>query len=162
MRLAVTLRYVATGESQASLSFNFRIRRLTICQILNEVPEKFGILLVQFQFLFQVHQRNGKGFQTISGISGALCLGAIDGKHCIIKCPPNSGSNFYNYKETFSLVLMAVADASYIFTYVDVGDYGRQSDSSVFCNTKCGEMLKAGFHITYFNVFHCNSESTIS
>ena len=38
MKLAVTLRYLATGVSQADLSFNFRLGRSTICKILEEVP----------------------------------------------------------------------------------------------------------------------------
>ena len=40
----------------------------------------------------------------ISGIFWGfpLCLGAIDGKHLIVQCPPNSGGAFYNYKDTFS------------------------------------------------------------
>ena len=42
LRLAVAIRYLATGESQASLSFNYIIGRSTVCEILDEVPEKFG------------------------------------------------------------------------------------------------------------------------
>ena len=38
--MAVALRYHATGESQASLSYNYRIGRSTVCDIMNEVPEK--------------------------------------------------------------------------------------------------------------------------
>lgn len=63
------------------------------------------------------------------------CLGAIDGKHIRIIKPQNSGSLYYNYKHYFSIQLLAICDSNYCFTFVDVGDYGKNSDSSIFKNT---------------------------
>ena len=53
------------------------------------------------------------------------CLGAIDGKHVRVQCPPRSGSQYYNYKKYFNLVLMAACDADHSFTWVDIGQYGK-------------------------------------
>lgn len=63
------------------------------------------------------------------------CIGAMDGKHIHLQAPINSGSNFFNYKSTFSIVLLALVDADYNFLYADVGCQGRISDGGVFRNT---------------------------
>ena len=67
------------------------------------------------------------------------CIGSLDGKHMMMRCPPNSHSLYYNYKGFFSIVLMALVDADYRFIYIDVGNYGSNGDSGIFKNSSLGE-----------------------
>jgi len=62
-------------------------------------------------------------------------MGATDGKHVVLQCPRNSASEYFNYKNAFSILLFALVDANYNFMFVDAGCQGRISDSVVFTNT---------------------------
>ncbi|XP_046145842.1 uncharacterized protein LOC114881191 [Osmia bicornis bicornis] len=69
-------------------------------------------------------------------------IGAVDGKHVMIQAPWNSGTEYHNYKNFFSIVLFALVDADYNFMYVDVGCQGRISDGGVFKNTNLYKKLE--------------------
>lgn len=60
------------------------------------------------------------------------CVAAIDRKHVVMQTPARSGSFYFNFKKTHSIVLMAVVNAKYEFTIIDVKDAGGQCDGGVF------------------------------
>lgn len=63
------------------------------------------------------------------------CIVAIDGKHIVMQAPGRSGSYYFNYKKSHSIVLIAVCNGNYQFTLLDIGDTGRNSDGGVFGNS---------------------------
>ena len=72
------------------------------------------------------------------------CFGAADCKHIPILHPKNSGSDYYNYKGFFSIVLLAIVDYDCKFLYVDVGCQGRISDGGVYRNSIFYKVLENG------------------
>jgi hypothetical protein len=127
LRLAITLRYLATGNSYTSLQYGFRVSNNSICQI---VPETCEAILSEFQdetmkcpTTPDEWREVSKQFSTRWNFHNTI--GAIDGKHIAIKCPDNCGSLYFNYKGFHSIVLLALVDADYKFLYVDLGANGR-------------------------------------
>ena len=84
-------------------------------------------------------EKIAEDFKTIWNMPN--CIGALDGKHIVIQAVPNSGSTFYNYKGTNSIVLMALVDAHRRFIYVDIGCNGRVSDGVVFDESTLSKYL---------------------
>lgn len=69
------------------------------------------------------------------------CLGSLDGKHIKMRKPACTGSKFFNYKHTFSIVLLALADAHYKFLFCDIGSQGRCSDAGVYAESDLRKAL---------------------
>ena len=63
-------------------------------------------------------------------------------------CPKGSGTQDYNYKGFYSIVFLAVCDAKYNFTTVDVGAYGSSNDSGVLLNSEMGQKFEEEVHDT--------------
>ncbi|XP_049804351.1 uncharacterized protein LOC126246423 [Schistocerca nitens] len=66
----------------------------------------------------------------------------MDGKHVMLQAPINTGSEYYNYKNFFSIVLFALVAANYHLLYADVGSQGRISDCGIFKNSKLWKKLQ--------------------
>lgn len=140
-RLAVTLRYLITGDAQVTIAASYRIGPSTVGRIIQETCQVIWDVLKEKDFL-SVPQ-DEEQWKTISRDFNnhwnfPHALGAIDGKHIVVQAPPRAGSEFFNYKKTHSIVLMGVCNAHYQFILVDIGDTGRQSDGSVYNNSNLG------------------------
>ena len=123
--MCIYFSFLAHGDSITTTAWFYRIGKSTMYKI---IPEVCQVIWETLQPIY-VRQPEVEDWIKISEDFELLwdypnCLGAIDGKHCRIWAPPNSGSKFHNYKGFFSCVLMAACDARYRFTWVDIGDYG--------------------------------------
>lgn len=136
---------MATGESFRSLSFGFRICHDYISIIVKQTLSVLKHKLVPI-FLPDPHQIDfkKKAEEFCYKWNFPNCILGIDGKHIRIRCPQNSGSLYYNYKDFFSIVLLAMVDANYKFVIVDIGSYGKEGDSSIFLKSDIGQRILNG------------------
>ncbi|XP_050693866.1 putative nuclease HARBI1 [Eriocheir sinensis] len=144
LRLAITLRYLATGESYKSLQYGFRVAHNTISLI---IPETCEAIFQEYKHEVLSCPKTPDEWKKVASLFSKRwhfhhTVGALDGKHIAIRCPPNGGSRYYNYKGFHSIVLMAVADADYKFLFCDVGATGCSSDGGIFSATTLREALE--------------------
>ena len=134
LKLAITLSYMASGDSYHSLMYAFRVSHSTISLFIPEVCEA---IVREYAEDVLAMPTTAEGWKAVAaGFSDKWqfhhALGAIDGKHVRIKCPKNGGSLYYNYKGFHSIILMALVGPNYEFLWVDVGANGSASDCQVF------------------------------
>lgn len=98
-RLAVTLRFLATGDSQKSIAFSFRLGHSTVTKIVEETSEALWKSLSNY---IKAPSTQNEWLKIASDFwelwNFPMCCGAIDGKHIVMQCPARAGSSFFNYK----------------------------------------------------------------
>ena len=115
-RLALTIRYLASGDSHRSLSFSYRIGLTTVHRIISETCLALWKALLEMKYLKAPNlphewMKIANEFERVWNFPN--CCGAIDGKHIRIQAPPGSGSLYFNYKHWHSIILLAVVSADY-------------------------------------------------
>ena len=114
-RLALTLRFLATGDAQQSLSYSFRIGKATVSKIISETCDAIYTSLAENYLSPPTTQSDwlniAEQFEELWNMPHVI--GCIDGKHIRIECPKLTGTLFHNYKGFFSIVLLAICDANF-------------------------------------------------
>ncbi|KAJ4436848.1 hypothetical protein ANN_16980 [Periplaneta americana] len=136
--------YLASGNTFTDLHYTYRMGISTIALIVRQVCEVIWEVMAEEclpEPTLQKWQEIAFGFQTKANFPN--CIGALDGKHIRVIKPIKSGSLFMNYKHYFSIALLGICDSNYCFIYIDVGAYGRNSDSTVFKDSGFWKKLEA-------------------
>jgi len=144
IKLAITLRFLATGNSYRSLAFGFRVASNTISLF---IPQVCDAIVDEYRQECLVTPTTVEEWRRIAEVfekrwNFPHCVGAIDGKHVALKKPGKSGSRFFNHKGFFSIVLLAVVDGDYKFLWVNVGSEGSCSDAGIFNRSSLAPALQ--------------------
>lgn len=144
-RLAITLRFLASGDSYESLSYLFLVSDKCISPMVLETCVVIWTVLQPLVFEELTEDfwlRSAAGFEVMWDLPH--CIAAVDGKHVRIQAPPHSGSTCFNYKKFFSIILMAACDPKLKFVFVDVGASGRRGDGNVHHSSAFAKKLRRG------------------
>ena len=128
------------------MQYYWRVGRTTICKF---VPQVCQAILKEFQHEYltcPADPEDGKKIEERFGNRWNVphVVGALDGKHIAIKKPKKSGSEYFNYKGYFSLVLLAFVNAEYKFLWVNVGASGSLPDTQIFNRSKLKRRIENG------------------
>ncbi len=150
LKVAITFHYMATGDSSKCLQYGFRVAYNTICVLIAEVS---SAIVDAYHEEVIVTPTTPDDWMVVTNTNSHRwqyhhCLGAIDGKHVAIRKPMNAGSYYFNYKNFHSIVLMALVDEDYKFTWVEVGANGTSSDAQIF--EDCGLKEAVDQHVIGF------------
>ena len=146
LKLALTLRHLASGSSYMSMRYGWRVPHNTQSVIVREVcqaiideylPEVMNCPTIPQEWL-----RVSEKF--LQKWNFPHTCGALDGKHIACKCPFKSGSQYYNYKHFYSIVLFALVDADYKFIFADLGGTGSASDAQIYNDSELKELAESG------------------
>ena len=123
LKLAVTLRHLASGSSYSDMKFSWRLPHNSISLIVREVCQA---IIDEYLNEVMICPTTPNDWREVaqefeSRWNFPHACGALDGKHVACRCPAKSGTMYYNYKGYYSVVLMALVDADYKFLWADVG-----------------------------------------
>lgn len=143
IRLAVCLYRLARGDYLHTVAELTGLGTSTVCVIVKEVSGSIINRLWQ-KFVTKNFPNNLDNLKEIMALfeenwQYPCCIGAVDGCHLPMKCPKGgqeSAKEYHNFKNFYSIVLMAMVDARQRFMWASSGFPGNSHDAIIFQSTK--------------------------
>ena len=144
LKVAITLRHLAAGTKYHEMQYAWRVPHNTISIVVREVCA--AIIDVYREEQLKAPQ-NAADWREITDAwmkrwNFPHVIGAIDGKHIACKAPASTGSDYFNYKGFFSIILLAVVTSDYKFLWIDTSGKGSSSDAHIYNNSELQEALQ--------------------
>ena len=146
LKLALTLRHFASGNTYSSMKFSWRVPHNTISIVVREVCQaiidEYLDELITCPTTPEAWLELARRF--LEKWNFPHTCGAVDGKHLACRCPPDSGSQYFNYKGFYSILLFALVDADYKFIWADLSGKGAASDAQVYNDSELKQLIDDG------------------
>lgn len=144
LKVALTLRHLASGSKYADMQYGWRVPDNTISIVVRDVCEA---IIQEYAAEQMTCPTTEAGWRQLSqdwynrwNFPHVIC--AMDGKHVACRAPPNSGSDNYNYKGFYSIILFAIVTSDYKFLWVDLSADGAASDAEIYNNSEWKDGLE--------------------
>ena len=150
-RLAMTIYKLARGDYNYTIGEMCGLAKSTVCVIVTETCSAIINTLWDdtVKKYFPTSRDDFKESMAKFGEEWQFpyAFAAADGSHLPIKCPKGGAQamkQYFNFKGFYSIVLMALVDAEYIFIWASVGAPGNTHDSTLMQSTELWDRIVAG------------------
>lgn len=148
VRLAVCLYRLGRGDYLHTISELTGLGTSTVCEIVVDVCKKIvnrlwnSCVAKHMPTDFLKLKESMISFEELWQFP--CCFGTVDGCHIPMKCPQGgqeSAKEYHNFKNFYSLVIMAMVDAKKRFIWASAGFPGNSHDAIIFQSTKIFKQL---------------------
>ncbi|XP_062621654.1 putative nuclease HARBI1 [Saccostrea cucullata] len=145
LKVAVTLRHLASGTKYRDMQYAWRVPHNTISKVVRDVCEAIVDEYLDEQMTCPTTEEEWRQIADdwLQRWNFPHTIGAIDGKHVACKAPPNTGSEYYNYKGFFSIILFGMVSSDYKFLWADISGNGAASDAQIYNHSELKQGLES-------------------
>ena len=150
-RVAITLHYLGQGANYRVVANQFGVAVSTVCVIVKETTAAIVQSMTPEMIHFPDTNKELLAAMLTFDDKFPNCVGAIDGSHIQIQRPKEHGTDYYNRKGYYSILLQAVCDGSAKFWSVSCGHPGSIHDARMLKRSALYRNVQSKRSV---NIFH--------